>query len=854
MLKMIFRKKLVFISIILLLLWINKIVAQERPFIWVKTSEQKDILEKIEQQAWAASLYEKFMLRLDKDFNEYQKNPREYLSGIPIGQEHQVKSKTPPLKIVDYSKPGGPELADTYMRYLQVGIDCGVAYYLTKEDKYAQCALDILHSFVGGLVQIPPSEDKGNGGWLYPDNHLREAREVGAQIPVIYDFVMPFILKGGKPFDLRNQTKVAFSIENAQQVFRTYANMAIDHGMTGSNWSVLEAPSMVQNTLALEDKNEREKLLKVYLTDGSDRQNPLSEIASHFQKEGDVYPETSQYSNGVAAYSTILMTILTKYEPSLQLGRKYVYLPLALSRWEALKYPNDEIVRFGDGKRHGGTDFSDCEIAYYLGKIEGIEQLTGTFGPLLKTAIVQGEYSRDQLDDRSFGANVYFDPLKLLWFTDEIEGDVAQYIPPRSDDMPHASVFLQRNLSATKKAEDGLMCFVGGAHMVHGHASGMDMELYGKGQVLGVDNGRGSYGQDIHENYSRIFAAHNSVIVNGASRSDGGWVNLGINPVKLERMEPMPRQDALSPYHSFTQTSFIDDKGEGAEAKQQRTLALIRTSDTSGYYVDIFRSKSTLPNEYHDYLYHNIGDRLSFLNTDLQLNKDPDRYQANANDTWLKNRQYRHPGWHFFEEVQSSSNYSKDLKAVFSLEKLEGKSIFMGLHIPGFNDRQYTKVMAPRTFQAPAPYDEMATPTLVIRKKGQAWDSPFVVVYEPFSENANKQSVQKVEKLEQNGLFKALKIISRVGGKKLTQIVISQPENIIYENAKLGIFFKGTFAVITLDSKNKLKSLYMGDGEELVYGKVQVSAEEKSCGAFVEFSGSQPKIYSNGKVILREKR
>ena len=85
----------------------------------------------------------------------------------------------------------------------------------------------------------------------------------------------------------------------------------------------------------------------------------------------------------------------------------------------------------------------------------------------------------------------------------------------------------------------------------------MNIELYGEGQVLGVDHGRKKYGKDLHENYSRIFAAHNTVIVNGSSQGEGGWVNLGINKVKSIAMEPEVGREAISPYHSFTLTSFM---------------------------------------------------------------------------------------------------------------------------------------------------------------------------------------------------------------------------------------------------------------------------------------------------------
>lgn len=360
------------------------------------------------------------------------------------------------------------------------------------------------------------------------------------------------------------------------------------------------------------------------------------------------------------------------------------------------------------------------------------------------------------------------------------------------------------------------MCFVGGAHMVHGHAEGMNIELYGEGQVLGVDNGRGKYGKDIHENYSRIFAAHNTVIVNGSSQGEGNWANLGINTVEMISMEPQVGEEGVAPYYSFTQTGFQDDRGVLAEATQERTLALIRTSPTTGYYVDVFRSKSILPNEYHDYVYHNIGDAFKIENDDMNFNPTPDRYMANANSEW-KSGQYRNPGWHFFKDVNTSSIYSKDVMAQFAVEQLQNGPVYMHLIIPGFKGREYTQVMAPHTFQAPHPYDELPTPTLLIRKKGEAWKNPFVVVYEPFNKKEKNPTIQSVEKLEQKGVYKGLKISSKTPTRNLVQYVITQSKGETFKDRKLGIEFTGTFAIISLDEENKLQDMYIGEGEQLVY-------------------------------------
>jgi hypothetical protein len=816
------------IKIILLFLILFTVVQihgqdQERPFILVKASERNQILEKIDKQPWAKDIYESLKLRTDVQVKQFYKNPTAYINRLPFNWSEKRNSNFPPFFKTRHVANGVQENLDNatdeewkpaelLIEQLQVALDCGELYFLTQDEKYAYVASTILYSFLKSVQQSEVSDWHGRGGWLFPYDGFREVRVIGYRLPLIYDFIHSFLKKEGKAFDIIQNKKVAFPFDDAQKVFKTYADITVNYGQTGSNHCALEAPSLVFNALAMDDKNDREKWLSYFLTESTDNQDALSVMVKNYKKEGDIWPETSQYLNHTTSILARLMLVVNKYDPSLKLGEKYVNVLHALPRLDYFTYPNNEIVRWGDGHRSAHAPYEAYDNAYTLAKMDGLTAIQDKFAPLITRAMRNGKYERKGTE-------------ALFWYDDRFDNESATIALSRTDRVYHAGIVLQRNLSSTNNPKDGLMCFVGGAHMVHGHAGGMDMELYGEGQVLGVDNGRKKYGKDLHENYSRIFAAHNTVIVNGSSQGEGGWVNLGMNKVQLIAMEPEVSKTGISPYHSFSQTSFEDDKGDKAEATQERTLALIRTSPTTGYYVDVFRSKSKLPNEYHDYLYHNIGDKLVFENSDMDFKKTPNRYMANANATWKRNKQYKHPGWHFFKDVNTSKRYSNDVKATFQTKQLSQGAIFMQLHIPSFKNRTYTKVKAPITFESPAPYDNLPTPTLVIRNEGEAWKNPFVVVYEPFNENENP-SIQSVSKIEQDGVYKGLKVISGTPEGELVQYIITQSKGEVFKSDMLDIYFKGTFAVITLNSNNKLKSIYIGEGKALVFKNEKVVIPE----------------------------
>ena len=69
----------------------------------------------------------------------------------------------------------------------------------------------------------------------------------------------------------------------------------------------------------------------------------------------------------------------------------------------------------------------------------------------------------------------------------------------------------------------------------------------------------------------------------------------------------------------------------------------------------------------------------------------------------------------------------------------------------------------------------------------------------------------------------------------MIQYIITQSKNQIFENEALDIYFKGTFAVITLNGSNELQNIYIGEGEELEFKDIKLVPENENKALYVEF-------------------
>jgi hypothetical protein len=344
---------------------------------------------------------------------------------------------------------------------------------------------------------------------------------------------------------------------------------------------------------------------------------------------------------------------------------------------------------------------------------------------------------------------------------------------------------------------------------------------------MGIDPGKGlTYEAPMHVNYYAQWAAHNTVVSGGVSASvpyfKGGGGTKKMGQIELQAMEPRADKKAVSPYCSFTDTRYIDIS---TNTPQQRTLAIIRTSETAGYYIDIYRSANTTSNEY---VYHNIGNDVTFLSAGRKpIPVKPTPFP-------ISKQPFDPPGFRNIQDYQSIGTTNSEVIALFSLKENAAKPRFMQVMFAGESGREFYSGIGPQSGTADIPYRTMPTPTLVARQEGEAWKRPFIAVYEPYIGD-NNYMVEKIENIDQSapGDFSAVKVFSIDGTQQIILQSVKAEESYEKDNWK----FTGSFGVINID-KNELKYLYLGEGKEISYGKFSIVSNQPVGSANVIINGN----------------
>ena len=267
----------------------------------------------------------------------------------------------------------------------------------------------------------------------------------------------------------------------------------------------------------------------------------------------------------------------------------------------------------------------------------------------------------------------------------------------------------------------------------HQHANGISMELYGKGFALAPDAGIGRYlysGLDYAEYYSQ-FPAHNTVCLDGASSNPVMMSRYGI---EFKVLYPACGSPIGSSTHSFSHVYFHEPE---TDVDQLRTNGIV-TVGNGGYYIDIFRSRRRDgKDKMHDYFYHSLGQHMTLTcaNGDT-LPLHPTEELAFAGG---------HLNAYSYIYNKLSTTTRTPVKATFTITTAKPSPVGMTMWMRGEENREVFQALSPANMEyeriKDMPYDIRQQPvlTFIARQNGEAWQHPFVAVFEPFSQQERSQ-------------------------------------------------------------------------------------------------------------------
>lgn len=841
-------------------------LSAQNPHILVDSSDKQIVLKKIQEQAWAKSIFTEMQKGVDEYVNRHQTDPQWILSRYLMnrvpgkrytkvysddGGQRLVKwegdAPVPTVRVdtylrspitekgTSYRKPEIEELVpndtaklmnlfnpetgqkewtdpEAYITSINgeindLALDAAILFWLTGEEKYAKFAADLLDQWAKGAYYQEPIIGPCRTGFLDMQT-LGDA----AHRPMIlaYDFLKPYMKQKG------------YELKWYETVFEKFASTLAFRGFWNNNWYAAESSTMTFAALSLENQQKKDYYLQFILKkdtiNGGCGQLALPSTVEKWLTPDGHWKEPGGYHN--YPVGNLLISALALEKNRYDIFRQFPALFRASYAMLKYSFPNLTVGAFGDTGR-ASQSAESLEIGL-VGAVKYNQPELPEMLASMKKLIDGGIYNREK---SGF--------LGLLCFLPEIPEAKIAYQWPRTGTLEFARFFLQRNGTDPKT---GLMVGVQGATYNHNHCNGMAMELYGLGEVLGIDAGTGAnYEHPLHRNYYSQWAAHNTVVAAGMSSSipfSGAAGTKQIGQIELAAMEPMPDATAVSSDYSFTDTRYLD---KSTNTNQSRTLGIVRTSETSGYYVDIYRSDNAISN---DYVYHNIGDEVTFLNEKGEPLKTTDAsYPVTEKD---------YPGFRFYTEVQKLEPYSGNLIARFSIKDENSSDLFMQALIAGNVGRDYFRAKSLKTKTAGKQYNGQPLPVFTIRTQAEAKSRPFVVVFEPYK-GGKGNSVEHilVEKRADSDIFTALTVFGKNGSKQQIFQSIDPDKKFTSGEGQ----FVGYYGVAGFEN-DKLNSLYLSKGTEITQSGYSLKSKTPDGSANLSLKGKTITVSCNQETVV----
>ncbi|MFR9619827.1 MAG: hypothetical protein SNH63_01255 [Rikenellaceae bacterium] len=741
------------------------------------------------------------------------------------------------------TKPGSPwEWVDTGKSAHKVeGINVSIVtkamysaflYWLDGDERYAKFAYDILKVFTDGLYYREAPVAEGD---------TRNAHVVGlTSFEVIHEGVIPSMtLCYDFLYDYLHERRA--DVARMQAVFQKFADQVIVNGVSDNNWNVFQARFISYLALVLESDADyengkgREYYADFLLNKSVERQRALKEVRDIYDPNTAMWNESPIYSTNTTKDLLEALLLLDGLDGENLLCDFEIVERAAVASME-YEMPNLRTTGFGDnGYSLIDNTMFESLLSFY--KRYGMDDKLQSTAAVLNDRVANGLYERKR------GVTMY----KLFNYVEDL-GDI------RADGSSlYSALFYAPNVNLSMlrsglDRQNALMLINAGTGFNHNSDNGMSLELYGEGYVLGVDKGRGSsYWSADHREYYKAAVSHNTVVVDGRSKNSSP--------------EMLPGES--SPQHALLSYFPVSNRGDAARevsilyadntfhetstnSQQRRTNGVVRTSESSGYYVDIFRSsKIEGGDKMHEYLYHNVGQSLTISAAGgeaLAMGESQDLTSAGG----------RAKGYDYMTQKREVS-YDGDIRATFELDPTDGRDkVSMDVWMKGEEGRTIFSVMTPKVAKGysgvlPKSLDDMEIPLLLVRQSGEAWDRPFVAIYEPYSQSEGR-SIESVNYTDSR--TSDLVMVEVCHSDKSRELIFNNTEVAAERTPFKGVEFEGIYGVVAMSSSDKLERLFLGNGRYISMADCAIIASDDCVTALVEWRDGVLSIESDGAFSL----
>lgn len=869
------------IVLVLLLSYVYVVQATDSfPRLYVNDSDRGRIAIKVENVAWAKTAYERLRKEVDpyverhvkdkdwivsrlamywKDGERYtqcylKKQNWDYGEGnapvptvrmpgmrtwnkyynVPL-EDRIPYNETGDMLGIDKTNPQLPSVLVPYkesghmIRYnneeiLKLAEKAAFIYWLTQDEKYASFASDIFQTWLLGTYYMNPIKDpekstKGYGGWepggicgYYDYEQIHD--NLGSHAAVIYDFARNYMVK----HQYSHLKEIGRSLDDVtDEVLKRFVRLGMIRGGKLGNWNVNGWNVIVRPILMLKSNEEysdgkgREYYLHYLLKESTEWRASMPEMLDYYDKITGLWPESPGYAFGTV--NSILQWHVMLQRNGIDILADNSVMEkasLAVIPWMDSR---GNMIVFGD-TRGGSPYYETFEnlLPYYRSK--GDDTKVKKLEAALLSGIESGNYNR---------SNATWEGI--CTYVNDLQNNIAVSPERTSYSKTHKMITMKNG-----EDENQLMALIyGGTKGSHLVQNGLAIQLYSRGYAVVPDAAA-------YESYwSKDYAYHQTST--GTNTILPGYTH---GDISFVAMEPCPASDSYTAENGLTPyLNFADIKA----SEKRRVLVMLKTNESNGYYVDIFRSNQME----NDYIFHNAAVGLTLKDS---------RANNLRTERVSKLDKVHSTGYSWFEDFKRAKT-DKTYIAEWNFPN----NFYSRLWMPSATKREVYSMMAPpSTFNKGLTIEDCSlapnqTPTLLVRQDGiNGKDHPFVGVFETYDKGEN--IIEDVRNVSSDNGSVCVEVTS-IGGRKDTFVSADEKKS-----CKAGNFMLDGVFAHSAKVNNEIVSLYLGNGLSVSCGGYKIeSAGAKSVYAAIykengiwKYSASDDIKINNGSKTVSLKK